>query len=46
MLKEEKLKILQFVREFIVRVEKELNNFPKKDIEIKRSEERRVGKEC
>jgi len=35
MLKEEKLKILQFVREFIVRVEKELNNFPKKDIEIK-----------
>lgn len=35
MIKEEKLKILQFVREFIVKVEKELENFPKKDIEIK-----------
>ena len=35
MIKEEKLKILQFIREFIIRVEKELDNFPKKDIEIK-----------
>lgn len=35
MLKEEKLKILQFIREFIISVEKELSNFPKKYIEIK-----------
>ena len=34
-MKEEKFKILQFIREFIVRVDKELENFPKKDIEIK-----------
>lgn len=34
-MKEEKFKILQFTREFILRVEKELDNFPKKDIEIK-----------
>lgn len=35
-MKEENLKILQFIREFIIRTEKELENFPKKDIEIKR----------
>lgn len=35
-MKEEKFKILQFIREFIVRVENELENFPKKDIEIKK----------
>lgn len=34
-MKEEKFKIIQFVREFIIRVDKELDNFPKKDIEIK-----------
>ena len=34
-MKEEKFKVLQFIREFIVRVEKELESFPKKDIEIK-----------
>ena len=34
-MKEEKFKIIQFIRELIVRVEKELNNFPKRDIEIK-----------
>ena len=34
-MKEEKFKIIQFIREFIIRVDKELNNFPKKDIEIK-----------
>lgn len=34
-MKEEKFKILQFIREFIIRIEKELENFPKKDIEIK-----------
>ena len=35
-MKEEKFKTLQFIREFIVKAEKELDNFPKKDIEIKR----------
>lgn len=34
-MKEEKFKIIQFIREFIIRVDKELENFPKKDIEIK-----------
>ena len=34
-MKEEKFKVIQFVREFIVTVDKELENFPKKDIEIK-----------
>lgn len=34
-MKEEKFKILQFIREFIIRVDKEMDNFPKKDIEIK-----------
>ncbi len=35
-MREEKFKVLQFIREFIIRVEDELENFPKKDIEIKR----------
>lgn len=34
-MKEEKFKIVQFIRELIINVEKELDNFPKKDIEIK-----------
>ena len=34
-MKTEKFKAIQFVREYIVAVEKELDNFPKKDIEIK-----------
>ena len=34
-MREEKFKILQFIREFIVRVDKELENFPRKEIEIK-----------
>ena len=34
-MKEEKFKIIQFIREFIIIVDKELDNFPKKDIEIK-----------
>lgn len=32
---EEKFKVIQLVREFIVVVDKELDNFPRKDIEIK-----------
>ncbi len=34
-MKEEKFKIIQFIREFIEKIDKELDNFPKKDIEIK-----------
>lgn len=34
-MKEEKFKVIQFIRELILQVEKELENFPKKDIEIK-----------
>lgn len=34
-MKEEKFKIIQFIREFLVKIDKELDNFPKKDIEIK-----------
>lgn len=32
---EEKFKVLQFIRELIIRTDKELLNFPKKEIEIK-----------
>ena len=35
MLKEEKFKVINFVREMIVLIDTELDNFPKKDIEIK-----------
>ena len=34
-MKKEKFKVIDFIREFIVRVDKELENYPKKDIEIK-----------
>ena len=34
-MKEEKFKVIQFIRELIIRVDKELDNFPRKDIEIK-----------
>lgn len=34
-MKKETFKVIDFIRELIVRVEKELENFPKKDIEIK-----------
>lgn len=32
---EEKFKVIQFIRELIIRAERELKNYPKKDIEIK-----------
>lgn len=32
---EEKFKVIQFIRELIIRIDKELKNYPKKDIEIK-----------
>lgn len=34
-MKEEKFKVIQYTREFIIEIEKELENFPRKDIEIK-----------
>lgn len=34
-MKEEKFKVIQFIRELILKVDSELDNFPKKDIEIK-----------
>lgn len=34
-MKNEKFKVLQFIRDFIVLVDKQMDNFPKKDIEIK-----------
>lgn len=35
-MKEEKFKIIQFIREFTMKIENELVNFPKQEIEIKR----------
>ena len=34
-MKEEKFKIIQFIRELIVYIDNNLDNFPKKDIELK-----------
>lgn len=34
-MKEEKFKVIEFIRELIVTVDNELENFPKKDIELK-----------
>lgn len=34
-MKSEKFKILQFIREFILMVDKYMDNYPKKDIELK-----------
>lgn len=34
-MREEKFKILDFIRNLIIQIDKELDNFPKKDIEIK-----------
>ena len=35
---EEKFRVIQLTREFILIVDKELDNFPRKDIEIKAKE--------
>lgn len=35
-MKEEKFKIIDFIRNLIIYIDKELDNFPKKDIEIKK----------
>ena len=34
-MKTEKFNVLQFIREFILTIDKDMDNFPKKDIEIK-----------
>ena len=34
-MKEEKFKIIQFIRELIINIDKNLDNFPKKDIDLK-----------
>ena len=34
-MKEEKFKVINYIRELVINVDKYLNNFPKKDIEIK-----------
>lgn len=34
-MREEKFKTIQFIRELILIIDKEMDNFPKKDIEIK-----------
>ena len=34
-MKTEKFKIIQFIRELIIIIDKEMDNFPKKDIELK-----------
>lgn len=34
-MKEEKFKIIQYIRELIINIDNNLNNFPKKDIELK-----------
>ena len=34
-MKNEKFKVIQFIRELIIMIDKQMDNFPKKDIEIK-----------
>ena len=34
-MKEEKFKIIQFIRELIINIDNNLDNFPKKDLELK-----------
>ncbi len=34
-MKQENFKVIQFIRDLILVIDKELNNFPKKDIELK-----------
>lgn len=34
-MKEEKFKVIQFIRDIIIDIDKEMENFPKKDIELK-----------
>lgn len=34
-MKEEKFKVIQFIRELLIVIDKEMDNYPKKDIELK-----------
>ena len=34
-MKTEKFKVIQFIRELLVLIDKQMDNFPKKDIELK-----------
>ena len=34
-MKEEKFKVIQFIREFLIMIDSQMDNFPKKDIELK-----------
>ena len=34
-MKEEKFKVIQYIRELIINIDRNLDNFPKKDIELK-----------
>lgn len=34
-MKKEKFQVIEFIRQFILTIDKELDNFPKKDIELK-----------
>ncbi len=34
-MKEDKFKVIQFIRELILSIDKQMDNFPKKDIELK-----------
>ena len=34
-MKQEKFKVIQFIRDLIIHIDKQLDNFPKKDIELK-----------
>lgn len=34
-MKKEKIQVIEFIRQFILTIDKELDNFPKKDIELK-----------
>lgn len=34
-MREEKFKVIQYIRELIINIDKNLDNFPKKDIELK-----------
>ena len=34
-MKEEKFRVIQYIRELIINIDKNLDNFPKKDIELK-----------
>ena len=40
----EKFKIIQFIREYLLMIDKQMDNFPKKDIELKNITEKKYYK--